>query len=101
MARLHGIPERRVIMTHAFRNCLAPTVSVVALTMAWLLSGAAIVEVVFSYPGLGSLLIQGVVTRDIPLVQGLAVVIAVVTVGVNLVADICVVLLVPKLRALL
>jgi peptide/nickel transport system permease protein len=80
------------------RNALAPTVQVVALTVQWLFGGIVIVETVFSYPGLGQGLVQAVTARDIPVVQSLVLVIAAFYLAVNLVADIVVILLVPKLR---
>jgi peptide/nickel transport system permease protein len=97
-ARLNGIAERRVVTRHALRNALAPTVQVLALTLQWLIGGIIVVEAVFAYPGIGQLLVQAVVTRDLPLVQALAVMIAVVYIAINVLADVIVVLLIPKLR---
>jgi len=97
-ARLNGIPERRVVTKHALRNSLGPTVQVVALTVQWLVGGIVVVETVFSYPGLGQGLVQAVTARDIPVVQSLTLLIAAFYLMVNLVADIVVILLVPKLR---
>jgi peptide/nickel transport system permease protein len=93
MARLSGIPERRVVLRHALRNALAPTVQVFALTIQYLIGGIVIVETVFAYPGLGQGLVQAVVARDIPTVQGAAIYIV-----INIAADLVVVLLIPKLR---
>ena len=98
MARLNGVVERRVIVRHGLRNALAPTVQVVALTLQWLIGGLFIVEIVFEYPGIGQGLVQAVIARDIPLVQAVAMIIATVYVLITIVADIVVVLLVPKLR---
>lgn len=98
MARLNGTPERRVIARHVVRNSLAPTVNVVALTLQWLVAGVAITEVVFSYPGIGNLLVQAVQTRDLPLVQALAMIVAAMYIAINIVADLLVVMLIPKLR---
>ena len=97
-ARLNGINERRVIFRHALRNSLAPTVQVVALTVQWLIGGIVVVETVFSYPGLGAGLVGAVTGRDIPVVQSVTLILAVVYIVINLVADLVVVLLVPKLR---
>lgn len=97
-ARLNGIAERRVVTRHALRNALAPTVQVLALTLQWLIGGIIVVEAVFAYPGIGQLLVQAVVTRDLPLVQALAVLIAVVYIAINVLADVIVVVLIPKLR---
>jgi peptide/nickel transport system permease protein len=98
MARLSGIPEHRIVVRHALRNALAPTVQVLALTMQYLIGGIVIVETVFAYPGLGQGLVQAVVARDIPTVQGVAILLAAVYIVINIVADVVVVLLIPKLR---
>jgi peptide/nickel transport system permease protein len=100
-ARLNGIPEGRVIVWHALRNALAPTIQVVALTVQWLIGGVVVVESVFSYPGLGQGLVQSVTARDIPVVQALTLLIAAVYIVLNLIADMVVILLVPKLRTTL
>jgi peptide/nickel transport system permease protein len=97
-ARLNGIPERRIVIWHALRNALGPTVQVIALTVQWLVGGIVMVETVFSYPGLGQGLVQAVTARDIPVVQSLTLLIAAFYLMVNLVADIVVILLVPKVR---
>jgi peptide/nickel transport system permease protein len=98
MARLNGVPERRVVLRHALRNALAPTVQVVALTLQWLVGGLFIVETVFAYPGIGAELVQAVIARDIPIVQSVALLIAAVYIAINILADVVIVLLVPKLR---
>jgi peptide/nickel transport system permease protein len=97
-ARLNGIPERRIVVWHALRNALGPTVQVLALTVQWLIGGLVVVETVFSYPGLGQGLVQAVTARDIPVVQSLTLLVAAFYIMVNLVADIVVILLVPRLR---
>jgi peptide/nickel transport system permease protein len=98
MARLNGVPERRVIWHHALRNALGTTVQVVAATVGWLLAGVAIVEVVFAYPGFGQTTVQAVSQRDIPVVQAAVLFVAVVYIVINIVADLTVILLNPKLR---
>ncbi len=98
MARMNGVRERRVIWNHALRNSLAPTVQVLALTMQYLIGGLVIVETVFAYPGLGQGLVQAVTARDIPTVQGVAILLAAIYIFINIIADLLVVLLVPKLR---
>jgi peptide/nickel transport system permease protein len=98
MARLSGIPERRVVLRHALRNALAPTVQVLALTVQYLIGGLVIVETVFAYPGLGQGLVQAVIARDIPTVQGVAMLLAAIYIVINIAADLIVVLLIPKLR---
>lgn len=86
-ARRLGIGETRVRFAHALPNALAPAVQQVARTTDWLLGGVIVVEAVFVIPGLGTVLVDAVAARDLPVVQGLAVVFAVTTVAVNLVAD--------------
>lgn len=97
-ARLNGLPERRVLMRYALRNALAPSVQVLAQNLQYLVGGVIIVETVFAYPGLGSQLVSSVSNRDVTMVQSIAMLIAVIYVLINLVADLIVMLLVPKLR---
>lgn len=89
VARARGVPEHRIFLKHALRNALLPTLTVLAVNISWLVSGAVVVESVFALPGLGSLLIRSVGYRDYPLIQGLALVFAVIVVAVNLAADLC------------
>lgn len=87
-ARAKGLRESRVVVVHAFRNALLPIINVIGLIFAALLSGAVVTEQIFNIPGIGRLLIQGVGRRDVPLVQGTVLVIAVIYVLVNLLVDI-------------
>lgn len=98
MARLNGIAERRVIWRHALRNALAPAVQVFALTVQWLVGGTVVVETVFNYPGIGQGLVSAVTARDIPTVQAIVMLIAAFYIVINIVADVIVVMLIPKLR---
>jgi peptide/nickel transport system permease protein len=97
-ARLHGIPERRIILRHALPNALAPTVQIIAATLLWLLGGVIAIEIVFNYPGIGSELVRSVQIRDINFVQSVALVLGAIFILINVVADLIVVLLVPRLR---
>jgi peptide/nickel transport system permease protein len=97
-ARLNGVPERRVLMRYALRNALAPSVQVLAQNLQWLIGGIIITENVFAYPGIGTQLVNAVQNRDITVVESVAMLIAVIYVMLNLVADLIVLLLVPKLR---
>ncbi|HYY25227.1 MAG TPA: ABC transporter permease [Candidatus Udaeobacter sp.] len=83
-----GLPSRTVIVKHALRNSLIATVTVVGLQTARLLGGSTIVETVFSWPGVGRLLIEGIYSRDYPIVQGSVLIIAVTYVFINLFVDI-------------
>ena len=87
VARARGLPKWRILGKHVLRNALLPTLTVLAVNISWLVSGAVVVESVFALPGLGSLLIRSVGYRDYPLIQGLALVFAVIVVVVNLLAD--------------
>jgi peptide/nickel transport system permease protein len=98
MARLAGIPERRVLVKFALRNALATTVQVLAQIVQYLLGGIVVVEVLFSYPGIGNLLDQSVQARDTTVVQAVGLILAAAYIVINIAADLIVVLLVPKLR---
>ena len=87
VARAKGLSEWRILTKHVLRNALIPVITVLAVNISWLLSGAVIVEYVFGLPGLGSLLVRSVGYRDYPLIQGLSFVFAVLVVIVNLIAD--------------
>ena len=98
MARLNGFPERRVVWRHALRNALAPAVQIFAQNLQYLIGGVIVVEYLFAYPGLGKELVDSVAIRDVRAVQSIALLIAVAVVTLNLIADLLVLLLVPKLR---
>ncbi len=97
-ARAKGLPEWRVILRHAFRNALVPVVTLGALELGTLLSGAVLTEQVFSIPGFGKLVVDAVFNRDYPVVQGVVLVTACVYIGLNLLADGLYVLINPRLR---
>jgi peptide/nickel transport system permease protein len=98
MARLSGIRERRVVVGWALRNSIAPAIQTIAQVLQYFLGGVVLVEYVFGYPGIGEGLVQFVNARDIPTIQAVTVLIATVYIGLNIVADLLVVLVVPKLR---
>ena len=87
-ARSKGLPERDVIGRHVMRNALLPFVTIVGLMMATFIGGTVVTEAVFTYPGLGRLLIQAISTRDYPLIQGCILFILLVFVMINLAVDI-------------
>jgi len=87
VARSKGISEWRILIKHVMRNALIPVITVLAVNISWLLSGAVIVEYVFGLPGLGSLLVRSVGYRDYPLIQGLSLIFGVLVVAINLLAD--------------
>jgi peptide/nickel transport system permease protein len=97
-ARAKGVKERRVIQGHALRNAINPVVSIVGLEASTLLGGMVIVEQIFNWPGLSSLLISGVQSRDYPVVQGVVLIIAVLTIVINVIVDITYGILDPRIR---
>ncbi|NCQ23335.1 MAG: ABC transporter permease [Rhodobacteraceae bacterium CG17_big_fil_post_rev_8_21_14_2_50_63_15] len=99
MATLKGVPYWRIVFRHALPNALLPAINVIALTVAWLLGGVVVVEVVFNYPGLGRLLVDAISGRDLPVVQAITMIVAATYVGVNLFADILSLALNPRLRS--
>lgn len=98
MARLKGLSERLVLWRHAVPNGLAPTFQVAALNLAYLAGGIVVVETVFNYPGIGLALVEAVQSRDMPVVQALALLIAGLYVALNMLADIATILVSPRLR---
>ncbi len=96
VARAKGLGEWRILVKHVLRNALIPVITVLAVNIGWLVSGAVIVEYVFSLPGLGSLLVRSVGYRDYPVIQGLSLVFAVIVVVVNLLADLSYMLVDPR-----
>jgi len=98
MAKLKGLSQARVILFHALPNALAPIINVIALNLAFLVTGVVVVEVVFVYPGVGQLFVDSVKIRDIPLVQACCLIFAAAYILLNLLADIMSVLSNPRLR---
>ncbi len=98
MAELKGLSPRRVLLRHALPNALVPTLNVTALNLAYLVGGVVVVEKVFSYPGFGSLLVDSLQLRDLPVIESTVMIAALVYVGANLIADVAAVLLNPRLR---
>ena len=98
LARLKGVPERQVIVRHAMRNALGPMIQALALTLLFLSGGIVVIETVFSYPGVGYELVQGVAQRDVPVVQTIVVVLAAACVVINLLADLAVAFVTPGRR---
>lgn len=97
-ARAKGLPRRIVVLRHALRNALIPVITIVGLQVGVLLSGAIITESIFDWPGLGSLLLSGIYSRDYPLVQGCILFVATIYVVVNLLTDIAYVWVDPRVR---
>jgi peptide/nickel transport system permease protein len=97
-ARLHGISEPRVLRRYVLRNSLAPSVQIFALSVQYLFGGVIVTETVFGYPGIGKQLVDVVNSHDTTVVQAIALILATIYIVINIIADLLVVLLVPKLR---
>ena len=97
-ARAKGLPQRSVIWAHAFKNALVPVITVVGVTMAILIGGAVVTEIVFNIPGLGRLIVSAIMRRDYPVVQGVVLVTAATYVLINLIVDVLYALIDPRIR---
>ncbi|MDH4146664.1 MAG: ABC transporter permease [Acidimicrobiia bacterium] len=98
LARLKGMSERRVMLGHAFRNSLIPLITLTGVNFVVMINAATIVEVVFVWPGLGSLLLQAINQRDFPLVQGIVIMAGVVIIFANFVVDMLYAWVDPRIR---
>jgi len=97
-AILKGLPRRTVILKHVLRNALLPTITVIAISIGWLIGGLVVIENVFNFPGLGTLVVDAVLQKNIPLLQAITMVIVFVFALANLVADVLYALLNPRIR---
>jgi peptide/nickel transport system permease protein len=97
-ARAKGLVEGRVVVRHGLKNALIPIVTVVGVQVGYLLGGAVLTETVFAWPGVGTLMVQGILARDFPLVQGCVLVVALGFVLVNLAVDLLYAYLDPRIR---
>ena len=98
MARLKGVPGWRIIVHHALPNAWAPIINVIALNLAYLVTGVVLVEVVFVFPGIGQMLVDSVTKRDFPVVQACCLIFAATFILLNLAADVGAILTNPRLR---
>jgi peptide/nickel transport system permease protein len=97
-ARAKGLPERKVIGVHALRNALIPLLSIMALNLSSLFSGAVITETVFAWPGIGRMFVQAMFSRDYPLLMGILMLGSLMVIVFNLVADLLYGILDPRIR---
>jgi peptide/nickel transport system permease protein len=97
-AVLKGLPRRRVIFGHVLRNALVPTVTVIGSQVGWLIGGLVVVEFLFTYPGIGNMTVNAALFHDVPLLEACVLVVAVLYMISNLIADIVVALLNPRIR---
>jgi peptide/nickel transport system permease protein len=97
-ARAKGVSERRVLFSHALRNGLLPVVTVIGMQFGALLTGAVVIEIVFSRPGIGRYAVQAILNRDFPQIQGIILVVAALFIVVNLLVDLSYGVIDPRLR---
>ena len=98
MATLKGVRPSRLVLTHALPNAVGPIANAIALSLSYLLGGAIIVETIFNYPGIASLMVDAVTRRDIPLLQTCAMIFCCAYLALVLIADVCAIVSNPKLR---
>jgi peptide/nickel transport system permease protein len=97
-ARARGLSPRRVLLTYMLRNALIPVVTISGLILAFVVTGAVLVENAFNVPGIGQLLVQSSTTKDLPTIQGVAIVVAFAIMLANLLADLAYVAVDPRIR---
>jgi peptide/nickel transport system permease protein len=97
-ARARGLPWHRILFAYTLRNALIPVVTIAGLIFAFLITGAVLVETTFSLPGLGRLLVQSATVKDLPMIQGVAILIAIFIMVTNLLTDIAYMLADPRIR---
>jgi peptide/nickel transport system permease protein len=97
-ATLKGLPHRVVVWNHVLRNALLPTITVIAISIGWLISGLVVIENVFNYPGLGRLMLFAIDRRDLPLIQAVTMITVVAFALANLAADLMYAYLNPRIR---
>jgi ABC-type dipeptide/oligopeptide/nickel transport system permease component len=97
-ARAKGLAEHRVVYRHALRNAAIPVITVTGLSLGFMLSGTVIIETVFSWPGMGRLIVQAVPGRDFPVIQAGVFVFGVIFVGINLLVDVLYTVVDPRVR---
>lgn len=98
LARVKGLSEKVVIFIHALRNALIPTTTIVGVQFGFLMGGTVLVEIIYSWPGLGKLAVTAIITRDLPLIQGVVLILAFIFVLVNLIVDLLYTVMNPKIR---
>ena len=97
-AVLKGLPRRRVVFGHVLRNAMVPTVTVIGSQVGWLIGGLVVIETLFVYPGIGKLMVDSALTHDVPMLEACILMVAILYMVSNLIADIVVALLNPRIR---
>jgi len=98
LARLRGIGEGRILLRHALKNGVLPTLTLVGVQFGFLFGGTLLIEIIFAYPGLGNLMVRAIRNTDLPVIQMAALTYCVVVLATNTVVDVLYVVLNPKLR---
>ncbi|HWK61302.1 MAG TPA: ABC transporter permease [Eoetvoesiella sp.] len=98
VARLRGVPARRILLRYIQKNALLPTITMIGVQFGFLFGSALLIEIIFSFPGIGSLMVSAVKSNDLPLIQGVTIVFGVLMVLINAVVDTLYVVLNPLLR---
>ena len=98
LARVKGMTDLRLVLREALRNAVGPTLALTGVQFTFLLGGTVIVERIFAFPGIGNMAIEAVINRDLPLIQGLVLVFGALFILVNLLVDLAVAALNPRLR---
>ena len=98
VARLRGLSETRILLGHAFKNAVLPTVSLIGVQAGFMFGGTLLVEVIYTLPGIGNLLVEAIGAHDLPLIEGLAFVYCLVVLAINTVVDLISVAIDPRLR---
>ena len=98
VGRLRGLSETRILWRHMLKNAALPTVTMVGVQFGFLFGGALLVEMIFGFPGVGNLMVQAVKGNDLPLIQGIALLFCVLTLGINAIVDVLYAVLNPRLR---
>jgi ABC-type dipeptide/oligopeptide/nickel transport system permease component len=98
LARLRGVSERRILLRHALKNAALPTVSLIGVQAGFMFGGTLLVEVIYTFPGIGNLMVQALRNHDLPLIQGIALVYCVIVLVINMAVELAYLALNPKLR---
>ncbi len=98
VARLRGLSETRILWRHMLKNAALPTITMIGVQFGFLFGGALLVEMIFGFPGVGTLMVQAVKGNDLPLIQGIALLFCVLMLGINAIVDVLYAVLNPRLR---
>jgi ABC-type dipeptide/oligopeptide/nickel transport system permease component len=98
LAKLKGMSQSRLVMQEALRNAIGPTLALTGVQFTFLIGGTVIIERIFAYPGIGNMAIEAVINRDLPLIQGIVMIFAVIFISINILVDLLVAAFNPKLR---